>query len=162
MTFVVAQATEAIQEGAKFADRFGFEALFAVLLLIGAGWLSREALSHWKVTTNRLATSQELTWQQQCKISEENLLLTRENQKLFSCLTDSTAAMERTLAALSKNSNDRSDSMAVVHSHTTQLHSAIRAALLAFQQKLQESDPHIAKELSRIAEEMRATDRHGS
>lgn len=162
MNYVIGQAAEVIEEGNKFADRFGFEALVAILLLIGVGWLAREALMHWKSTTERLAASQEITWQQQIKISEENLTLSRETQKMFGCLTESTAAMEKTLAALSKTGTDRTESIAVVHSKTNQVHFAIQNALVAFSKKLSDSDPHVAKELERIACDMREIERHGS
>lgn len=140
MIMVTAQATEAIEQSYRFADRFGFEALVAIVLLLGGGYLAKAFLEHWKATTTGLAEAQKEYLATQAVTGKELAQATRQIEHHLS-----------TQNAENVHRNAEIDRMGrKVHS----IHSGIQSILEACASELECEKQQIAKQLRSIADRL--------
>lgn len=154
MNPLLAQATEALEQSYKFADRFGFDAMVAVVLLIGGGYFLKNFLEYYKNTTSDLASAQKTAWQQQVDNGKESLALTRQLSECVTSQTASTKAIEQTIIALTNNTAERHRSIERIVRHADATHQALRRGFQAAATSLECSDPVISKELQSIADQL--------
>jgi len=156
MFALIGQTAETLETGYKFADRFGFEALVAIVLLIGGGYLALKFIDVYKATSDRLATASESAYSQHVEIAKESLTLSKQVQECITCLTASTTAIESAIRVMTESSADRQKSLDAVENYTEKIHKAGTQTLRLMAQMLECTEPMIAKEMLRIAESMEA------
>ncbi len=160
MSPLIAQTAEGLEAGYKFADRFGFDALVAVVLLIGGGYFLKNFLEYYKNTTSDLATAQKNAWMQQVDNGKESLALTRQLSECVTSQTASTKAIEQTIIALTKNTDERHRAIERLVRHSDATHQALRRGFQAAANGLECTDPVISKELQSIADQLASMPDH--
>jgi hypothetical protein len=142
MLIVTGQATEAIEQSYRFADRFGFEALVAIVLLLGVGYLAKAFLEHWKTTTTDLANAQKDYMKMQADNGRE--------------LTTATRAIEQHMVTQNTEGVHRNAELDRMGRKVNSLHRGVESIIAACADELECEKPNVARRLRVIGDELGA------